>query len=118
MQRRVATSGIEGLRKFLLLNVIETYSKLSEDERVRLEHLFSRKDYRTVQEVKETWSDRLLKKGIIEGKRETLLRFLTAKFGALSPETIAKVQAVPSAAELDAYLDRFVAAESLEDTGL
>ena len=118
MQRRVATSELEGQQKFLLLNVIETYSKLSEDERVRLEHLFSRKEYRTVQEVKETWSDRLLKKGIIEGKRETLLRLLTAKFGALSSETIAKVEAVPSAAELDAYLDRFVAAESLEDVGL
>ena len=117
-RRRVAASGLDELRKFLLLKVIETYSKLSEDERVRLEHLISRKEYRTVQEVKETWSDRLLAEGVIKGKRETLLRQLTAKFGPLSPEVIAKVKAVSSAGELDAYLDRLVAAESLEDIGL
>jgi predicted transposase YdaD len=130
MERRVAESGLDEARKFLLLDVIETYSKLSEDERARLERLISRKEYRTVQEVKETWSDRMRERGrkegrkegreagVIEGKRETLLRQLTAKFGPLSPEMIAKVKAVPSAAELDAYLDRFVAAESLEDMGL
>ncbi|HEX9723979.1 MAG TPA: Rpn family recombination-promoting nuclease/putative transposase [Vicinamibacteria bacterium] len=126
MQRRVAKSGLDDLRKFLLLNVIETYSKLSEDERVRLERLISRKEYQSVQEVKETWSDRMLKKGreegreagVIEGKRETLLRLLTVKFGPLSPETMAKLNAVPSAAELDAYVERIVAAKSLEDVGL
>ena len=118
MQRRVAESELEGQRKFLLLNVIETYSKLSEDERERLERLISRKEYRTVQEVKETWSDRILKKGIVEGKRETLLRLLTARFGPLSPEVIAKVNAVSSADEVDAYLDRILTAESLKDIGL
>jgi predicted transposase YdaD len=122
LQRRVAKSRLDDLRKFLLLNVIETYSRLSEAERARLEHLISRKEYRTVQEVKETWSDRILKQGreagVTEGKRETLLRLLTVKFGRLSSETIAKVNAVPSAAELDAYLDRILSAESLEDMGL
>jgi hypothetical protein len=99
LQRRVAKSGLDDLRKFLLLNVIETYSKLSADERARLERLISRKEYRTVQEVKQTWSDRMREEGIIEGKRETLLRQLTAKFGPLSPEVIAKVKAVSSGAE-------------------
>ena len=47
-----------------------------------------------MQEVKLTWSDRIRE----EGKRETLLRLLAVKFGPLSPETIAKVKAVPSAA--------------------
>ena len=71
-----------------------------------------------MQEVKETWSDRMRAAGAVEAKREILLRQLTAKFGPLSPEVIAKVKAVQSTAELDAYLDRFVAAESLEDVGL
>ena len=52
-----------------------------------------------MQEVKQTWSDRMREEGIIEGKRETLLRQLTAKFGPLSPEVIAKVKAVSSGAE-------------------
>ena len=73
-------------------------------------------------ETKLTWSDRMRAEGreagLIEGKRETLVRQLTAKFGPLSPETIAKVTAVPSAAELDAHLERILSATSLEEMGL
>ena len=35
LMRRVAKSGLDDLRKLLLLDVIETYSKLSEDERAQ-----------------------------------------------------------------------------------
>ena len=42
MQRRVAESGLDDLRKFLLLDVIETYSKLSEEERARDSSVWSR----------------------------------------------------------------------------
>ena len=81
-------------------------------------------------EEKLTWSDRMREKfhregreegreaGLIEGKRETLLRLLKAKFGPLSPETTAKVVAIPSAAELDSHLEHFVSATSLEEMGL
>ena len=104
--------------ELLLVNIIETYFELSDDEQRRFDRLLSRKEFRAVQEVKETWLDRARAEAVVEDKRETLLRLLTAKFGALSSDTIAKVKAVPSAAELDEYLDRFVAAESLEDVGL
>ena len=126
MQRRVTASGLDEARKFLLLDVIETFSELSDDERERYETLISRKEYRTVLETKLTYSDRMREKfhregreaGLIEGKRDTLLRQLTAKFGPLSPETIAKVKALQSAAELDARLELIVSAESLQDMGL
>jgi len=107
-------SGLDEARKFLLVNIIETYFELSDEEQRRFERLLSRKEYRTVREVKETWSDRMR----AEGKRETLLRLLASKFGPLSPETIAKVNAVPSAEEVDAYAERVVSAASLEDVGL
>ena len=130
MQRRVAESGLDDARKFLLLDVIETYSKLSEDERARFERLVSRKEYRTVQEVKLAWPDRMREQflregreegrvaGLVEGKRETLLRLFTAKLGPLSQETVARVKAVPPTGELDAYLEGILAAESLEEMGL
>ncbi len=114
----MAESGLDEARKFLLLDVIATYFELSDDERERYETLISRKEYRTVLEVKETWSDRMREKFLIEGKRETLLRLLTVKFGPLSPETIAKVAAVPSAPELDAHLERILSATSLEEMSL
>ena len=118
LMRRVGESGLDPLRKFLLINIIETYSRLSAEQRAELERLLSRKEYRSVLEVKETWSERMRNQGIVEGKRETLLRQLTAKFGALSPEATAKINAVSSIAELDVYLDRILTAESLEDIGL
>ena len=114
LMRRVAKSGLDDFRKFLLFDIIETYSRLSAEERTRFERLISRKEYRTVQKVKETWSDRMR----AEGKRETLLRLLKAKFGPLEAETIMKVDAMGSSTELDAYLDRIIKAESLEDMGL
>jgi hypothetical protein len=114
LMRRVAKSELDDFRKYLLFDVIETYSRLSAEERTRFERLISRKEYRTVQKVKETWSDRMR----AEGKRETLLRQLKAKFGLLSPETIMKVDAMDSPAELDTYLDRIIKAESLDDMEL
>ncbi|MGH9461042.1 MAG: Rpn family recombination-promoting nuclease/putative transposase [Vicinamibacteria bacterium] len=114
LMRRVGESGLDDFGKFLLLNIIETYSRLSADERAQLERLISRKEYRKVLEVKQTWSERMRE----EGQRETLLRLLTAKFGPLSPEVTAKVKAVSSVAELDAYLERLLAAKSLEELGL
>ncbi len=53
-----------------------------------------------------------------KGKRETLLRQLTAKFGPLPEETVAKIAAVSSASELDSYLDRVLTATSLEEIGV
>jgi hypothetical protein len=75
-----------------------------------------------MQEVELTYFDELeLKaelKGVLKGKRETLLRLLTARFGVLPEATVARIAAVTSDSELDTYLDRFVTANSLEDIGL
>ena len=122
MLRRVVESELDEARKLLLANVIETYFELSAEERRRYQRLVSREEYRKVQEVELTWADRLIEQGreagVIEGKRETLLRQLASKFGPLSPETTARVASLDSAAELDAHLDRVVTAKSLEEIGL
>ncbi len=117
-------------KKMGILSPCEYWKYIGMDDEflevVKCETVISRKEYRTVLEEKLTWSDRMREKfhregreaGLIEGKRETLLRQLTAKFGPLSPDTIAKVVAIPSAAELDSHLERFVSATSLEEMGL
>ena len=61
-----------------------------------------------------TWADKMMARG----KRETLLRQLTAKFGAPSEETRSRIQALESAEELDTYLERILTATSIEDMGL
>ena len=56
--------------------------------------------------------------GLIEGKRGTLLRLLSAKFGPLPEATSSRVQALESLHELDSYFERALKANSLEEVGL
>lgn len=83
-----------------------------------------------MQEIELTWADKLIDKGrkegreegreegleagVIEGKRQTLLRQLSAKFGELPEETTAAVETM-SEVELDSALDRILAAKTLDE---
>ncbi len=125
MLERVMRSELDEALKYLLVNVIETYFQLSGEDAERYRHLVSRKEYRAVQEMELTWADKLVEKGreegrgvgVIEGKRETLLRLLAAKFGDLPREIAAKAEAM-SAAELDFVVDRLLTATTLDDLKL
>ena len=76
--------------------------------------------------MEPTWSEKMMEKGreqgrlsgLIEGKRETLKHQLTKKFGPLPEKTMARIEALGSLEELDTYLERVLAAETLEDMGL
>ncbi len=115
MKERVVESELDEALKYLLVNVIESFFKLSGEDAERYRRLVSRKEYRAVQEMELTWADKLMEKGrkkgqkegVIKGKRETLLRQLAAKFGELPQEIAAKAKGM-SAAELDSVLDRLV----------
>ena len=71
-----------------------------------------------MQDVELTWADKLLVKGLVQGKRESLLRVLAAKFGPVSKSITARVEAMETVEELDAWLERALAATSLEETEL
>ena len=82
--------------------------------------------FREVQEMEVTWEEEVLEKGreqgrlsgLIEGKLETLKHQLTKKFGTIPEKTMARIEALDSLEELDTYLERVLAAETLEDMGL
>lgn len=57
-------------------------------------------------------------KGVIEGKRETLLRQLAKKFGSLSEDVIVQIRALESVDQLDVCLDRVLTVTSLEEMEL
>ncbi|GMR24277.1 MAG: hypothetical protein BMS9Abin37_2799 [Acidobacteriota bacterium] len=73
-----------------------------------------------------TWAEKFEQKGLekgreeglLTGKRETLLRLFSAKFGTVSEATTARVEAIDSVEELDALLERVLTASSLEDMKL
>ncbi len=55
--------------------------------------------------------------GTVRGKRETTLRLLRKKFGALPKAIEARIQAMETEAELDALLDAALDVQSLDDLG-
>jgi len=122
MLRRVIESGVDEPILYLLVNVIETYFPLTGAELERFEQLVSRKEYRNVQEIELTWADRIHEKGreagVIEGKRESLLKLLIARFGSLPAETTSRVQNIVSGADLDRYLEQAAVSTSLEEVGV
>jgi len=134
MLQAVARSRLDAARKFLLLNLVETYFGLTPDESDAFGRLLAQAEFQEVREMQVTWADRMKEEGrqegrqegreqgrqagVLEGKRETLLRQLTLKFGALPVEVVAQVEALDSMSELDKCLDRILSARSLEDTGL
>ena len=69
----------------------------------------------TVAEVwKEEGRAEGLTQGKAEGKAETLLRQLERRFGAVSEDARTRILAAP-VEDLDAWLDTFVSASSLDD---
>ena len=56
--------------------------------------------------------------GESKGKRETLLRQLRRKFGALPPEVEQRIQALTDIPRLDDLLDRILTAGSIEEMGV
>ncbi len=134
----IAESPLDDAQKFLLVNVVETYFELDIEETERFRQFLSTKGYWEVEKMEVTWADKMMEKGrvegreqgreegreqglkagVIEGRRETLLHLLTAKFGSVSEETSARVQALDSVSELDTYLERVLTAESIDDMGL
>jgi len=126
----VVESALDEARQFLLIDLIETYFPLSPKQMESYRRLVSRKEYRKVQDVELTWAEKLeekglqkgreegLRTGVLRGKRETLLRLLSSKFGPLPESTTKHVQGIDSVNELAGYFERALVAASLKEMEL
>jgi hypothetical protein len=119
--RRVA-----GLRRrtdpFLLVNCVENYLQLTDEEAVELEALRARKENREVQAMALTWSEKLEAKGEARGEakgvREILLLLLAERFGPLPEGARRQVEEISSLRRLTQLAKRVLTAHSLEEMGL
>ncbi len=130
MLKEVFGSKENKVRKFILLNLIETYFTLSAEEMESFDIVLSKKEFQEVKEMELTWADEMRMEGhqkgreegrqagLVAGKRETLLRQLTTKFGTLPEQIASRVQAIESPEQLDTCLDRVLTAKSLNEIGL
>jgi hypothetical protein len=100
-------------KRFLLTECVAAYSRLDEAQRQQLQVLLTNKQYQEVGPFIITTYER----GRIEGRRETALLQLEAKFGPLSPEVTQRVEALSSEQLRQVLLD-LVKAQSLKELNL
>jgi hypothetical protein len=117
---------IAGLRRgadpFLLVNCVENYLELTNEEAAELGALRSRKENREVQAMALMWSEKLEAKGEARGKaqgvREILLLQLAERFGPLPERARRQVEEISSLQRLTQLAKRVLTAHSLEEMGL
>jgi len=107
---------------YLLVNCVENYLQLTDEEAVELEALSFRKENREVQAMAMTWSEKLEAKGRGEGRgegaRELLLSLLAERFGPLPEGARRQVEEISSLQRLTQLAKRVLTAHSLEEMGL
>jgi hypothetical protein len=99
---------------YLLVNCVETYIQLTDEEAAELEALRARKENREVQAMAMTWSEKLEAKGV----REILLLQLAERFGPLPEGARRQVEEISSLRRLTQIAKRVLTAHSLEEMGL
>ncbi len=114
--KRIAHSGENDWRRFLLAECVETYAHLDEAQRQQLQALLASEQYQEVRPVRPLMIT-TYERGRIEGRRETLLLQLEARFGPLAPAVKQRVEAL-TPEQLEQLLLDFAKAQPLKDLHL
>jgi hypothetical protein len=111
--KRIALSGENDWRRFLLAECLEAYGNLDETERQLLEALLTTEQYQEARPLMITTYER----GILQGQRETALLQLETRFGPLSVEARQRVEAL-SPEQLRTLLLDLIKGKSLKELRL
>jgi hypothetical protein len=98
--RQIARAELTDAGRLILLNCVETYLELTDDEEQELARLQIHGANKEVAEMEMTWADKLEARGIAkgldqgrqEGEARMLLGLLEARFGPLAAETRERVE--------------------------
>jgi hypothetical protein len=119
--KRIARSGENDYRRYLLAECLEAYADLDEAQKERLHGLLSTEQYREVQPLMITTYERGIQhgieRGILQGEQRSALRLLEAKFGPLSAEVKQRVEALSPERLAQLQLD-LLQAQSLQELRL
>ncbi|MFQ6041466.1 MAG: DUF4351 domain-containing protein [Candidatus Poribacteria bacterium] len=108
------TRTLNEAEKSLLINFIVTCFQLTPEEETDFQRLLEQEDYQEVREMRETYFDKLERRGM----RKILTRQLQAKFGPLPQEVADRVNKIESEDELQKIAEKVVTASSLAELGL
>jgi hypothetical protein len=115
--KRIAASGENDYRRFLLAECLEAYAELDEVQKERLQALLHTEAYKEVEPLMKTTYERGIECGIEQGERRSALRLLEAKFGPLPTEVKQQVEALSPEALVQLQLD-LLQAQALEELRL
>jgi hypothetical protein len=115
--KRIARSGENDWRRFLLAECLEAYARMDEAERQRLQALLMTEQYQEARPLMVTTYERGKLAGKLEGLREMALLQLERKFGPLAPEVKQRVEAL-SPEQLQQLLLDLLQALSLKELHL
>jgi hypothetical protein len=107
--KRIASSGENDYRRFLLVECLEPYAELDDGQKERLQALLQTDPYQEVESLMKTTYERGIEqgieRGIEQGERRLTLRLMEAKFGPLSPKVKKQVEALSPEALTELQLD-------------
>jgi Domain of unknown function (DUF4351) len=131
--KRIASSGENDYRRFLLVECLEAYAELDEAQKERLQALLHAEPYLEVGSLMKTTYERGIEqgieqgiergieqgieRGIEQGERRLTLRLMEAKFGPLSAKVKRKVEALSPDALARLQID-LLKAQALEELSL
>jgi len=143
--RRIATSEVVGLRKQALVNWVETYVQLSEQDALEFQRLLELEGNEEIKTMELTWLgqaeargmergleqgiQRGIKQGIAQGvetarlqaverMRRVVLRQIEQRFGAVPVKARRKIGAIDSLEPLADLAERVLAVDSVGELGL
>jgi hypothetical protein len=102
---------VDAARAFLLVNLVATYLPLTDEERDALRVQLEKEGDVTMEATELTWADRIS----LRARREYVRRAIQLRFGRVSPEVDALVEATETEEGLTALFDRAVVAQHEED---
>ena len=134
----IARALVDEARRSLLINCVEAYLPLSEEEEQTFIRLTQKPELKEVTPMLNVYEIRGEARGLAQGearglaqgeaqgeargalraKRETALMLLSIKFGSLAPAVTERVQNIESEADLDQLLSGILQAPTLEELGL
>jgi hypothetical protein len=102
---------LDAARAFLLGNVVETYNSFSDAERDALRVQLEQEGDTTMEATELTWADRIA----LRTMRKATKELVRIRFGGVSPDVEARIDAAQSEEDLDALFRRAAVAQAETD---
>jgi hypothetical protein len=117
LRRLVVEYGENDYRRMLLLECVEAYAELDEEQQRVYQELLQTERYKEIQPMMATTFEKGVAKGLAEGQIQLMGVFLEHRFGKLSEAVQRKLRAM-SIEQIAALALAYDSAKSLKDLGL